>query len=571
MLADHQRSAVERAEAVLAERGGVLLADEPGLGKSFVAAAIAAHAQCDGAAIDLVVPAGLVPQWCETLRDFGVCATVVTHDGIITAPFVAEPAVPRLVIVDEAHEFRNPQTQRYAALARRTVAARVLLVTATPVCNSARDLHALIALIAADDILADDGVPSVDAAFARSDLESLQIVVENLVIRRDRRVVPPDLQFGDLDRSVVRHAVAPVGDLIDSLQFPLVGSAPLLRRFLRRRVESSEAALLESIRRQSRFYERAMESLRGGRVLTKRDYRRAFAHEEDRDAFQQVLFWDAWLPESVDRVTVGDIEQEMRRLDRLRAATDALPPVKLNLLCALASDAADPMLIFTGSAATARDIARALRSICRTGLATARDGASAIEAFRAGAVDALVATDLASEGLNLQRAGLVVHYDIPWNPVKLDQRNGRAHRIGQKRQSVKAVYFLPEGDDTNIVATVSAKNRVRRRLLQDTGRKATVLPGSEAAARPCDLAASQTRDGVQPPPCSQRLLRPRLTDAAAVIRFLAAVEKRGFSTPEWLERRHKAGVEQLLAAMSTEFIDRSRMDDLLAILEAERR
>ncbi len=132
--------------AVLAARGGVLLADEPGLGKSFVAAAIAAEWQSRGAAIDLVVPAGLVAQWCETLRDFGVSATVVTHDGIITAPFVAQPAVQRLVIVDEAHEFRNPRTQRYAALARRTVAARVLLVTATPVCNSARDLEALIAL-----------------------------------------------------------------------------------------------------------------------------------------------------------------------------------------------------------------------------------------------------------------------------------------------------------------------------------------------------------------------------------------------------------------------------------------
>jgi superfamily II DNA or RNA helicase len=570
MLADHQRSAVERAEAVLAMRGGVLLADEPGLGKSFVAAAIAADAQRDGAAIDLIVPAGLVAQWCETLRDFGVCASVVTHDGIITAPFVAEAAVSRLVIVDEAHEFRNPRTQRYAALARRTVAARVLLVTATPVCNSARDLQALIALIAADDILADAGVPSVDAAFARSDLESLQIVVENLVIRRDRRVVPPELQFGDLNRAVVRHAVAPVGDLIDSLQFPLVGSAPLLRRFLRRRIESSEAALLESIRRQSRFYERAMESLRGGRVLTKRDYRRAFAHEEDSDAFQQVLFWDVWLPESAERVTVGEIEEEMRRLDRLRAATVALPPVKRNLLCDLAADAADPMLIFTGSAATARDIFRALRGICRCGLATARDGTSAIEAFRAGAVDALVATDLASEGLNLQRAGVVVHYDIPWNPVKLDQRNGRAHRIGQKRPSVKAVYFLPEGDDTNIVATVSAKNRVRKRLLRKTGREVTRLRGDEAI-QPRDLGTSPPRDCVPPVPLGRSSLRPRVTDGAAVIRFLAAVEKRGLSAPEWLERRHKAGLEQLLASMSTEFIDRARMDDLLAIIEAERR
>ncbi len=544
MLADHQRSAVERALAVLTARGGVLLADEPGLGKSFVAAAIAVESQRRGAAIDLVVPAGLVAQWCETLRDFGVSATVITHNGIITAPFAPEPGASRLVIVDEAHEFRNPQTQRYAALARRTVPARVLLVTATPVCNSARDLQALLALMAADDLLADAGVPSVDAAFARGDLASIQIVVENLIIRRDRQVVPPELQFGELDRRVVRHPVPAVGGLIDSLQFPLVGSSPLLRRFLRRRIESSEAALLESVRRQVRFYDRALESLRGGCVLTKRDYRRAFAHEEDRDAFQQVLFWDVWLPESSERVTAGEIEEEMRRLDQLRGAVESSPPVKRSLLGEVVAAAVDPLLVFTGSAATARDIFKTVRGICRCGLATARDGRQAIDAFCAGAVDALVATDLASEGLNLQRAGLVVHYDIPWNPVKLDQRNGRAHRIGQKRPSVRAVYFLPEGDETNIITTVSAKNRIRRRVL---------------------------RPPVAPAMTVRTLLRPRLAADAAAIRFLAAVERRGLSVPEWLERRHKAGLEQLLASMSTESIDAARLDDLLAIVEAERR
>ena len=57
-----------------------------------------------------------------------------------------------------------------------------------------------------------------------------------------------------------------------------------------------------------------------------------------------------------------------------------------------------------------------------------------LHAFRAGRIDVVVSTDLAAEGLNLQRAGMVVHYDLPWNPVKLGPRNGRAHRIGQTRR-----------------------------------------------------------------------------------------------------------------------------------------
>ena len=59
----------------------------------------------------------------------------------------------RFIVVDEAHAFRNRRTQRWCALARRSIGARLLLVTATPICNSADDLLALVSLIAADDAL----------------------------------------------------------------------------------------------------------------------------------------------------------------------------------------------------------------------------------------------------------------------------------------------------------------------------------------------------------------------------------------------------------------------------------
>src|SRR5690625_8052045 len=47
-------------------------------------------------------------------------------------------------------------------------------------------------------------------------------------------------------------------------------------------------------------------------------------------------------------------------------------------------------------------------------------------------VEILLATDAAGEGINLQRAHLMVNYDLPWNPNRLEQRFGRIHRIGQK-------------------------------------------------------------------------------------------------------------------------------------------
>ncbi len=529
-LAAHQREAVTRLLALLDRYGGAILADEVGLGKSFVAAAVAAEMQARGCAIETIVPAPLVAQWRDTLRDFEVDARTLTHDALAGDRFAVDTA-PRFIIVDEAHGFRNPHTQRYAALARRSIGARLLLVTATPICNSAADLLAIVSLVLADDALRTRGVASITDAFAARDARAIDAVVSELVIRRECDVLPDALRFGELERSVVRHPV--IDSPIAALQFPLTASAPLLRQFLWRRLESSPAALLESVRRQTHFYERVVDS---GRALTRRDYQRAFAHEEEGDSFQQVLFWDLWAPPAaIDLTAIGD---EMQRLIALRQFVEAAPDAKRSLLAGLLT--AQPTLIFTGAAATARDLARHLRC----GLATSRDGTGAIDAFRRGAIDLLVATDLASEGLNLQRAGVVIHYDIPWNPVKLDQRNGRAHRIGQTRPSVHAIYFLPDRDPARVMRAVAAKNRTRRRLLKPLARDddATTL-----------LALPQ-----------------RIPSDAAAVALLRALRENGLPPPPTLTRRHRAGVERLFAEMAREYLDKGRVAELEAVLERER-
>lgn len=525
MLAEHQREAVARALKLLATRGGVILADEAGLGKSYVAAEV--MRRFDGVR-ELIVPAALVGQWRETLAELGVGARVLTHDALAGDPFVATPE-PTLVVVDEAHAFRNPSTRRYAALARRTAAARVLLVTATPVCNAASDLQALLRIVARDDLLADAGVPSIDVAFAARDFEAIDAIVAALVIRRDRGVLPDSLQFGALERRVIRH---PVPDLkLDALRFPLAGERALLRKFLRRRLESSEAALLESLRRQLRFYERALAAIAAGRTLPKRDYRRAFGHEEDRDAFQDVLFWDLFAPRGDTDPTA--VREEMQRIESLMADARAAPGTKRKLLTDLLDGEREPALVFTSSVATARDLQRVLRC----GIVTSRDRTrdAVLEAFRRGRLDVVVSTDMAAEGLNLQRAGAVIHYDLPWNPVKLDQRNGRAHRIGQTRETVRAIYFVPQSRDTRILEVISRKNRTRRRVLRNT------VPSNGETRVPT--------------------LRPRLTDAA--------YSRSPLPLPETLARRHKAGIELLIDEMSREYFDQARLEHLLALVACE--
>src|SRR5262249_6910548 len=190
-------------------------------------------------------------------------------------------------------------------------------------------------------------------------------------------------------------------------------------------------------------------------------YRQAFGDEANCDAFQAILFWDVFAPGAA-QMDAGGIHDEMRGLDALASDAEGAPKSKREMLGEL--QVGEPCLIFARAVATARELHDA---IAHSGIVTSKaiQPPDALDAFRRGRIDTLVCTDLASEGLNLQRAGVVVHYDIPWNPVKLDQRNGRTWRIGQQRPLVRAIYFLPKRDRSRVLPIVASKNRTRRRML----------------------------------------------------------------------------------------------------------
>ena len=549
-LAEHQLVAVERLERLLDRYGGAILADEPGLGKSFVAAELARRGTMRGQTIECIVPASLVPQWEQTFARFGVRAKVMTHAALLgEEPNHAAARLPgRLLIVDEAHAFRNPSTLRYAALARRSIGTRILLLTATPVCNSPRDLHVLLRLIVTDDALLWRGVPSIDLAFERRDQESIGIVARELLIRRDRRVLPASLAFGELDRRVVwtRNSTDEVEREIAALDFPLVAGVPLVRDFLRRRLDSSAEALLESLRRQRRFYERALECLASGRALPKREYRRTFGSEEDASAVQTILFWELFVGEN-EGVDPEAIHDALGRIDALVAEVAALPHTKEDALVALCRETTEPIVVFTGWTATARALAKALAGVKRVLVVTGRErsNSASIDAFRSGYGDVLISTDVGAEGLNLQRAGVVVHYDLPWNPVKVDQRNGRAHRIGQRRERVRAVYFLADLHRDDVLQRVATKNRVRRRLLK---------PAGDPEARETPHVAT---------------IRPRVAEDAAVVVFAARLEVAGWRLPAPLARRHRAGLEAVLADAARNPIDVNVLRDVESLAAGE--
>src|SRR2546422_1155578 len=185
-LAAHQRPAAERLAAMLDRYCGALLADAVGLGKSYVALAVALARREPFA---LAVPAVLAPQWRALLAQHNTAARIITHESMSTRDYrpPLSPAPYRLLVVDEAHRFRNPDTRRYRALAKLVVGARVLLVTATPVHNRLADLFHLFRLFLRDHELAALGVASLRRAAAGDvDPATLAAVAARLTVARSR-------------------------------------------------------------------------------------------------------------------------------------------------------------------------------------------------------------------------------------------------------------------------------------------------------------------------------------------------------------------------------------------------
>ncbi len=147
----YQLDAVELLLRILEEYGGAILADVVGLGKTVVAALVARE---HGGRGIVIAPPGLIGEsgqygWLKHLEDFGLYDWRAFSTGKLdeALAFVQGPGKDvELVIVDEAHRFRNPDTESYALLQAITAGRKVLLLTATPYNNYPLDVFALLRL-----------------------------------------------------------------------------------------------------------------------------------------------------------------------------------------------------------------------------------------------------------------------------------------------------------------------------------------------------------------------------------------------------------------------------------------
>ncbi|HUP89245.1 MAG TPA: helicase-related protein, partial [Longimicrobiales bacterium] len=488
-MADFQLEAVIRARAILEQRGGVLVADVVGLGKTFIGLGVI---ELLPDSVLVVTPASLRTMWKRELRRLpGVAAEVLTHAavGLGRGP----KSCPSLVVVDEAHAFRNPRTRRYQNLALICEGAKVMLLTATPVNNSLNDLYALLSLFLRDTALRDLGIGSLKLSITNESpsMRDLELIHRAVIIRRRRSEVkdsaasafrfPADVAITRIEHEPV-VSMAKLREALAALTFPAYQRAngaknELLRYALLKRAESSRHAILCTLQRQIRFYEQFIEALRRGITLDLRGYRSLYAHD---DQAMQLCFDELAFPSrSRDSDSLLErCEEEKRRFVEWR---DSLAHVdhKLSALVALlVARRGKKTIVFSEYRDTARYLWRALRSRFRCGLI---DGEGAwlgenrstrrevIERFapianhasvhRRETCDLLIATDVLAEGMNLQDADGVVSYDLPWNPVRLMQRAGRIDRIGSPHPTVNVYNFLPDREFDQLIGLVRTLER----------------------------------------------------------------------------------------------------------------
>jgi len=490
-LAPHQVPAAQRLVGILARHGGALLADAVGLGKSYVALAVALAL---GEPFALVVPAVLVSQWRGLLERYETVAPIITHESLSMSrcPLPPSAAPCRLFVVDEAHRFRNPDTNRYRALAKVLVGRRVLLVTATPVHNQIADLFHLFRLFLRDHDLTALGVPSLwRAARGDADPQAVTAAAARLSVARTRERVqtgygtgPAVLSFPERAAGeAMRVGTAPdaeLQELVTGIARLEVGgeAAALFRLLLLSQLASSLPAFRASLARFEAFLELGAAAATEGTALGRHDFRRLFPAGSDDLQFP---FFPLVLSPGPGAAT----ERDRDVVRGLRAVAASRDDPKADALARLLDGRVGKTIVFVQPRATVHHLMRRLRGH-RLAAVTGERGwfgsgpAGREEVLRAFApqaqgappparaleTDVLVATDLLSEGLNLQDAARVIHYDLPWSPARLAQRVGRIDRAGSPHGRIETITFLPPrplADALAMERRLVAKRRMQSR------------------------------------------------------------------------------------------------------------
>lgn len=485
-----------------------LLADEPGTGKTIMTGMYLVEGRrrglIPGPAI-IVVPAHLVPKWREELEDFfGIQASILTaevgrdpkdldprvdvwiasldlftHNQDVKRKAAGSRSSWSLAVFDEAH--RLTPTSRYldaaADLAART--HHLLLLTATPHRGKEPFFRGLCNLLDPDLYPWNPEQQEYKKPLRPSKLSFLRRMKEEL---RDNDGEPlfksryaetisielDEREFAAYD-AVMAYAETWYGDN-SALALSIYGkraasSLIAAEATLQRRLQALSGSAAK--RGLGQLSDALAEGLKGTRSLSE-----GF---EDTDSLAEA---EDLIVTAATKDKKGEIEAVKGLLGQIQIAIELTPsPSKWKIaLGLLAKHKIVPgngqLLIFTEFADTARWLRKQFEGAGFTadileGAVDHRRRHDMQRRFLNGEFQILVSTDAGGEGINLQSAHVMIDWDIPWSLVRLEQRMGRLHRIGQKRD----VYIY------HLVAPATREGRVQEVMLQNIEAAAAALGG----------------------------------------------------------------------------------------------
>ena len=428
---DAKEYQLRAARRVLAEmHGNAILADEVGLGKTVEAGLIIKeyHLREMMRSCLILTPAPLVDQWVEEMQGkFGLQfhrlgdeVDITPYQLIIGSIDRAKGAYRKvltdrtwdMVVVDECHMLKNHRTGRFKFvfnLSRK----HCLLLSATPVQNELRELYNLITVARPGHLKGPRQFQKLfmeDRRHARN-IEHLRALLNEVMIRNRRsntltelpprrishyniELTPSEHEFHD---AVVRFCKRIYQRYVEGeviLSGPdgkiVVSKLVLVLMTLLKEMTSSPAAVVHTLK---------------GAMATRMGHDSA-----DKEALSELL-------ELADRM---DIPSKARKL--------------LHIINADTSK----IIVYTEFVATLeflRDFLanHGIQAVLFHGGLSGSQKRNAVERFRDGTAQVFLSTESGGQGLNLQFCHRMVNYDLPWNPMRIEQRIGRVHRYGQER------------------------------------------------------------------------------------------------------------------------------------------
>ena len=461
-LLPHQTSAIARLRSTIAEFGGALLCDPVGTGKTYVALGL-----IPGQARTLIVaPAILRQMWIKAASLASRDATFASVESL-SRGMVPEQSFD-FVIVDEAHHVRNPATRRYRMLSRIVSNADVILLTATPVHNRAADLRSMLALFLGSraDVLT--AAELSRCIVRRSDLVAAVSGIPEVAPLKWLRIRE------DIHMPALLLALPPPVTTRDGGD----GGA-LIAHSLIRQWSSSDAALHGAVQRRLVRAESLLAALDDGTWPSRSELSCWIAGDDTVQLTFSGLLSD---PAPGTRTLAADVRTHARALrvarDRIRQSTSDAERASL-IRHIRSAHAGERIVAFSQYMDTVNAMFSRLARDGEVALLTGSGArvaggmlsrSEAIERFapiasgraepgRSERVTLLLATDLLSEGINLQDASVVIHLDLPWTPARMEQRLGRIARAGSRHERVQAYAFHPPVSSDDIVRIESLLRR----------------------------------------------------------------------------------------------------------------